>query len=135
MKYNKLEKYIKEAETDFILENDKLTLYMFNLPMLHSKWMGYYFRESILLESKTIELKKLYKSKYVYYLKDYDLQVKETKIDYFIEGDEEFSLLSLKVSALKKTVQFLEMQVKRCANMTFIHKNIIDLEKFKNGIV
>ena len=109
MKFPKYERYVNEADQDFVIEKDKLSSAISTLPMLHSKWLRYYYNEQFILMKKETELKQLYVKKYEFYKTGYNLEIKETKLDYFIESDEEYSKRWLAVNAQKKIVSFLSI--------------------------
>lgn len=133
MKFKKFEDYMNEADGDFEIEKDKLSSTISKLPMMHSKWMRYYYEENMILIKKEKELSEMYIKKYEFYKTGYNLEVPANKMDYFINGDKEYSGALLKLNAHKKMVDYLESTVNRCQNQNFIIKNLIEWEKFKAG--
>lgn len=134
MKIKRLEKYMKEEEQDFIIDKNHLTSCLMNLPKTHSKWLKYFYREYgnfIKLEDKR---KKIFRKKHKYYSTEYDLEIKPNQLIWYIESDEAYSAILLKVSVQKKIVEYLEKVVDKVKSQGYTIKNIIEWERYKLGV-
>lgn len=133
MKIAKLEKYISEESDDLLIENDKLNSKMMSLPQIHSKWLKYFYRESMLLLKYEEEEKKIFRKKFEFYLTQYDVEIKSNQVKWYVESDDEYIRISRKVNIQNKVVSYLEDVVKKVNNLNFLIKNIIDWKKFISG--
>ena len=56
------------------------------------------------------------------------------EIDMFIEADEEYQKVVLKVDYIEQTLTFLDSVLRQINNRTYQIKNAIEWEKFQNGL-
>jgi hypothetical protein len=129
-----LERYMEEERKDFDIEKDKLSSALAKLPNLHSKWMRYAFGEHEKLIGLEHKARKLFREKHRYYKTEYDVQVKDNQLVWYIESDPEYSELLLKINVQKKIIEYLDAIVRKVRDQNYVIRNIIEWEQYKMGI-
>jgi hypothetical protein len=128
-----LENYIKEAEEDFNLDKADLEAKLRLIPNLHSKWLRYFYQQSHKLIVKEKELSKMWRDKLNHYLFHYEYEVKHTQVKYYIESDEEYSVIFYQCNCHRKIVDCLESILKKTTQMSFDISNLIKFKEMKLG--
>ena len=112
---------------NFSLVNDKL-------PVIHSKWLRYYYTEKIKLSEMKKNIDSLKKKTYEYYKTQYALEVKQSHMEFYINSDDKFSEERLKYLGQEEVVSFLREVIDSIKTLGFIIKNHIEWQKFKFGV-
>jgi hypothetical protein len=128
-----LEQYLQEAETDFNFDKADLEDKLRSIPNLHSKWLRYFYRQSHKLIVKEKELAILWRDKLNHYLFNYEYEVKHTQVKYYIESDEQYSVVYYQVNCQRKIVDCLESILKKTTQLSFDINNLIKLKELKAG--
>jgi CRISPR/Cas system CSM-associated protein Csm2 small subunit len=128
-----IEKYLKEAEEDFNFSKADLEDKLRSVPNLHSKWLRHFYRQSHKLIVKEKELSKVWRDKLNYYLFHYEYEVKPTQVKYYIESDEEYSVIFYQINCQKKIVECLESILKKTTQLSFDINNLIKFKELKAG--
>lgn len=128
-----LEKYLAEAEADFNLDKADLEDKLRKIPNLHSKWLRYFYQQSHKLIVKEKELSKLWREKLNHYLFDYEYEVKHTQVKYYIESDEQYSVIFYQCNCQRKIVDALESILRKTTQLSFDISNLIKFKELKAG--
>jgi len=128
-----LEKYLAEAEADFNFDKADLEDALRKVPNLHNKWLRYFYQQSHRLIVKEKELSKMWRDKLNHYLFDYEYEVKHTQVSYYIESDEEYSMIFYQCNCQRKIVDALESILKKTTQLSFDMNNLIKLKELKAG--
>jgi CRISPR/Cas system CSM-associated protein Csm2 small subunit len=128
-----IEKYLKEAEEDFNFSKADLEDKLRSVPNLHSKWLRHFYRQAHKLIVKEKELSKVWRDKLNHYLFHYEYEVKPTQVKYYIESDDEYSVIFYQVNCQKKIVECLESILKKTTQLSFDMNNLIKLKELKAG--
>ena len=129
----RMKKYIDESSIDFVWDSDNFQDKMYKMPILHNKWLRYFYEERNNLIQAQKQLLSLYRIKYYYYKDDYDHKLELKQIAWHIESDEEYSKKLYNVNLRKEVVSFIEKTIRRITSFSFDIKNIIEHLKFTNG--
>lgn len=133
-KFDKImEEYLKEAEEDFNLDKADLEDKLRKIPNLHNKWLRHFYRQSHKLLVKDKELAKMWRDKLNHYLFHYEYEVKHTQVKYYIESDEEYSVIFYQCNCQRKIVDMLEGILKKTTQMSFDISNLIKFKELKAG--
>lgn len=134
MKIERLEKYMAEESRDFEIDKAHLTSCLMRLPNLHSKWL----RRLMMEQGRYLKMedarRKLFREKHEFYLTKFEIEIKPNQLSWYIEADEQYSKILLKISIQKKIVDYLERIMDKIKNQNYILRNITDWEKFKSGV-
>jgi hypothetical protein len=128
-----LEKYLKEAEEDFNFDKADLEDKLRKVPNLHSKWLRHFYRQSHVLLKKEKDLAKMWRDKLNFYLFDYEYEVKHTQVKFYIESDDEYSVIFYQCNCQRKIVDALESILKKSTQLSFDISNLIKLKELKAG--
>jgi CRISPR/Cas system CSM-associated protein Csm2 small subunit len=128
-----LEKYLAEAEIDFNFDKADLEDKLRKVPNLHSKWLRHFYRQSHKLIQKEKELAKMWRDKLNHYLFHYKYEVKHTQVKYYIESDEEYSVIFYQCNCQRNIVDCLESILKKTTQLSFDMNNLIKLKEMKAG--
>jgi hypothetical protein len=128
-----IEKYLAEAEIDFNFDKADLEDKLRGIPNLHSKWLRHFYRQSHKLILKERELAKMWRDKLNHYLFDYEYEVKPTQAKYYIESDEEYSVIYYQCNCQRKVVDCLEAILKKTTQLSFDMNNLMKLKELKAG--
>lgn len=129
----RLQKYIDESSVDFIWDSDKIRDKMYKMPIIHNKWLRYFYKERDELIKAEKNLLSLYRKKYYYYKDDYDHKLDVKQIAWHIESDDEYAKKLYNVNLRKEVVSYVEKTIRRITSFSFDMKNIIEYLKFSNG--
>lgn len=128
-----MEKYLKMAEEDLDFNKADLEDKLRQIPNLHNKWLRHFYRQSHKLMVKEKEQSKMWREKLNYYLFEYKYEVKHTQVKFYIESDDEYSVLFYQVNCQKKIVEMLEGILKKVSNLSFDVNNLIKFKELKAG--
>lgn len=128
-----LEYYTSLADEDLDFNEANFEEKLRKVPVIHSKWLRFLYGESNKLERMKATLSKEYRKKYLYYKEDYDHNVKENHLTYFIESDEDYNKKMLATNIQLNKVNFIENIIKKLNGVSFDMGNYIKWKKFING--
>lgn len=128
-----MERFLQEAEVDFNFNNADLEDKLRQIPNLHSKWLRHFYRQSHKLIVKEKELAKIWRNKMNYYLYNYKYEVKPTQVKFYIDSDDEYSVVFYQVNCMKKLVEMLEGILKKTTQLSFDMNNLIKFKELKEG--
>jgi hypothetical protein len=134
MRIKRLEEYLKQEAEDLQIDKNSLSKSLSNLPNLHSKWLRYYYEEQeklLMIEKKR---RKLFREKHEFYKFNYEMQLKDNQLIYYIEADKEYTEILLKYDIQRKIVEFLDTVIKKIRDQNFIIRNLIEWERYKLGL-
>ena len=133
-------------EKDSCIDRTELGEESLRIPQLHSKYFKLYSAERMTLRKLESELKVLYRLKFEYYSGTLDqdtleekgwspnpLRILRTDLPMYLESDNEYSNLQLKIDIQKEKVDFLESVIKSLHTRGYQIKSAIEWEKFKVG--
>ena len=124
---------------DDLHDNDSLAI-----PQLHMKYMEYHNTYSLMKKERELEMKRLVKSKWLYYkgkapssvYKEMPFDLKLTtkeEIVMFIESDDEVTKLQYKIDYIDQVLFFLDGVLRMINNRTYHIKNAIEWKRFQSG--
>jgi hypothetical protein len=131
-------------EKDCVLDPDNLHEESLNECRLHAKYYRIYTTFKILKTKKIEEYKKIKLERYNYYtgLSDpkesnedpfpYKLRDKDS-IQRYLDADDKLSTMSQKISYYDRILEFLDDIIKQISKRSYIIRNAIEWQKFKNG--
>jgi len=125
----------QELDDDMDLNEMCLPSKLLRIPNLHNKYMRYLFRESnrlIIMQEKSREL---YRDLWYHYKNNHDFLLEKKEIMWHVESDTKYTKILTKLKKQENLVDFFERAVKKCNNISFDIKNIIEYKKFMAGIV
>lgn len=133
-------------QKDLTMDKTELDLESLRTPQIHSKYLNFLMDEKLLLAKQESDLKKLVKTKWLYYtgkmsqeeldFYDYEpfqLNILKNDIDKFMESDEDIIKLNNRVSYQKEKVHYLEETIKMISNRQWLIRSAIDWIKFSHG--
>ena len=131
--------------TDSVLDDDLHDNDSLKIPQLHMKYMEFHNTFSLMKRERENEMKTLIRDKWLYYkgrapaeiYKEMPFDLKLTtreEIDMFIEADEDYQKVVLKLDYIEQTLAFLDSVLRQLNNRTFQIKNAIEWQKFQNGL-
>lgn len=133
-------------EKDLAMDKTELDLESIKTPQIHSKYLNFLMDEKLLLTKQESDLKKLSKTKWLYYTgkmsqeeldfygyEPFQLNILKQDIDKFMESDDEIIKLNNKVKYQKEKVYFLEETIKMINNRQWLIRSAIDWIKFSHG--
>jgi len=133
-------------QKDLTMDKTELDLESLRTPQIHSKYLNFLMDEKLLLAKQESDLKKLVKTKWLYYtgkmsqeeldFYDYEpfqLNILKSDIDKFMESDEDIIKLNNRVSYQKEKVHYLEETIKMISNRQWLIRSAIDWIKFSHG--
>ena len=115
------------------------------IPQLHQRYMDLFNTFFLMKKETEAKVKTMRRDKWIYYkgrasaevYKNMPFDLKLTtreEIDMFIEADEEYQKVVLKVDYIEQTLTFLDSVLRQINNRTYQIKNAIEWEKFQNGL-
>lgn len=128
-----MEKYLKESEEDFNFGKADLEDKLRQIPNLHNKWLRHFYRQSHKLIVKEKDLTAMWRKKLNYYLFEYKYEVKHTQVKFYIESDEEYSVIFYQINCQRKLVEMLEGILKKTTQLSFDINNLIKFKELKAG--
>lgn len=142
-----LEELITSWEQDGKIDMTNLSRESSQIPFLHNKYYSILARENLKLKKLHADHKVLVGIKTDYYRGDMDpeelkergwkpfpLRVVKSEVQTYVERDQDIINSSLKIGYVSEVCGYLESIVKMINNRNFHIKNIIDYEKFRNGV-
>lgn len=142
----RLEDILVEWEKDSQQDSSELAQELSRIPYLHHKYLKIFTHERIQLAIHENKLKQLYLLKLNYYRGNLDqdtireqgwepfqLKLMKEDIPTYINADQDYSDLSLKLQYQKEKVAALESIIKHINNLGYNIKSQIDWLKFTNG--
>lgn len=143
----KLEEIQSLWEEDSQIDRTELGEESLKISKLHNKYFKIFSNERLSLRKLEMDYKSLYKLKYQYYqgiLSDeeykelgwepFQLKVLKQDIPVYIEGDADIININLRIGLQSEKVSYVESIIKSLANRGYQIKNVIEWEKFTNGI-
>jgi hypothetical protein len=126
-------------ETNLVGESKKI-------PLLHSKYYSFYYKEVLRVKKLKAEYKELERLKREYYdgsmdeitlreqgWKPFQLKVLRNDLDKYIQADKDVIKLSLTIDFHTANANYLEDIIKTIHSRNFVIKNMIDILKFQAG--
>lgn len=143
----KLEDIFNLWEVDSKIDRTDISNEAAKIPQLHHKYFKIFSNERLLLRKYEAELKVLKLEKYEFYTQGptketiekgwaFPAQGKILKNDApnYIEADREMINLSLKIGIQKEKIELLQSIIDSISNRSYILSNVINWEKFTNGV-
>ena len=134
----KFEELQKEVDNDLKIDQFNLTGAAADNCLLHQKYLKLLFNERGLLKKLHLDLIRLKKNKYRYYMGYAEdcppEELDKTGIKLHIEGDDEVIDLNKKIMFQEEKVKYLEDTCSSIVNRGYNIKHIIEVKKFENGI-
>ena len=140
-----LENIQKMWKKDSVIDSDLYCEESTRIPQLHQKYMELFNTFFLMQKEHEAKLKTTKRDKWLYYkgrapasvYKDAPFDLKLTtreEIDMFIEADEEYQKIILKLDYIGQVLAFLDSVLRQLNNRTFQIKNAIEWQKFQNGL-
>lgn len=142
----KIEDIVSEWDKDCKMDETELGDESTKIPVLHNKYLKIYIGENAQLKRIMAQRAKLKRTLSEYYLGELDRDELEelgreqfykkllkNEVDSYIESDDEFIELNLKLGLQQEKVNYLDAVIKSINNRGFQIKNAIDWLKFTNG--
>ncbi len=130
---------------DSKIEQDLLDEESIKIPQLHSKYLNYLSDVRLLKIKKEHEYKSLLRDKFEYYTgkaepsiyqeKPFDLKVLKSDLGLYMDSDPELQLLQTRINYYEEIMFFLEKVLQCLNNRGFQIKNSIDWQKFMQGSI
>lgn len=130
MDIQKFEAMIKD---DFFVTRENLASKIYTIPNLHSKYLKNFYKISYILIDLETKKDKLYLKKRKQILEESNEEIKPNHLDFYINGNSEYSELSNKIKKRKLELRVIEDALKRCGTISFFIKDIVEWEKFLVG--
>jgi hypothetical protein len=125
---------LEHIKKDLELNTDNLETKLYEIPGLHSKYLGLYFNSKTKLAKQEKKLAQLYKEKWTFYKEESDELLDKKEIQFHILADEEYATLNMHVQILTDMVDVLDRTVKKVGNMSFDVKNLIAYLQYMQGV-
>jgi len=142
----KIEDIVSEWDKDCKMDETELGDESTKIPVIHNKYLKIYVGEKAQEKRMIAQRNKLKIILQEYYLGELDQDELEelgreqfykkllkNEVDMYIESDDEFIELNLKLSLQQEKVNYLDAVIKSINNRGFQIKNAIDWLKFTNG--
>ena len=123
---------LQQIEDDLTLTQENLEGKLYNIPMLHSKYLRLFLKSKGTLNKLEKQLSELYLQKYNHFKNSKELLDKK-EIQFHILGDEEYAKLNYNVHTAIDLVDILDRTLKKVNNMSFDVRNLIEYLKYMNG--
>lgn len=141
-----LEQLKNEAAQDMKLDNTELDYEALRNPEIHGKYLNHLFDGKLVLAQRKAEMKKLKRDLWLFYsgkasdeeyqkYPDFDPNMKILKqdINMWIEADDRYQELQLRIDLIEAKVDFLERTLKSISDRGWAIKNAITWRQFING--
>lgn len=141
-----LEEIQKLWEKDSVIDDTAYDSESTKIPQLHSKYYKIYVEEQLRLKQIEYKMKILMRDKYEFFSEGPSIEkVKEgweypakgtilrADIDRYMYADKDVIAMSTKIDYTKSKVDFLESIIDNLNRRSFIIKNAIEWNRFKNG--
>lgn len=142
----KIEDIVSEWDKDCKMDESELGQESTNIPIVHNKYLKIYVGEKAQEKRMFAQRNKLKRKLQEYYLGELDQDELEelgreqfykkllkNEVDTYIESDDMFIDLNLKLGLQQEKVNYIEAIIKSINNRGFQIKNAIDWLKFDNG--
>ena len=142
----KIEDIISEWDKDSKIDDTELGAESTKIPAIHNKYLKVFMAENVQLKRMIAQRNKLKMKLMNYYLGEMDREELEqfgrdqfykkllkTEVEMYIESDDVFIDMNLKVVMQEEKVNFLENVLKTINSRGFQIKNAIDWLKFTHG--
>lgn len=139
----KLEDIQAESEKDLLINKADLTAASIDTPVLVNKYYKILIEEARRLKMYEMDQYTIAKNKFDYYMhlappevyanKPFNRKILKSDVDMYINSDAEYQNHVNKIEMQKYKVKFVEEIIRQLNNRTYLIKNIIEHEKFKNG--
>lgn len=142
----KIEDIISEWDKDSKIDETELGAESTKIPAIHNKYLKVFMAENVQLKRMIAQRNKLKMKLMNYYLGEMDREELEqfgrdqfykkllkTEVEMYIESDDVFIDMNLKVVMQEEKVNFLENVLKTINSRGFQIKNAIDWIKFTHG--
>ena len=143
MEYS-LDKLYNQVEKELGLDKTNLTHESSRTPYMYSKYLKLYTTYGLRYKKVEKEYDALYKDRWEYYNgksseevykeEPFDLKIIRGDIPMYLKADKKLSTLEEKKEYYLSCVNYLERVLKIIDNRNWTIRNIIEWEKFKNGI-
>lgn len=131
-------------ENDSVIDPDNLHDESLNESRLHSKYYNIYTLFKLLKTKKVEEYKKIKLERYNYYTgkaeekvyidEPFPYKVRDKdSLQRYLDADEKLSIMSQKISYYDRIIEFLEDIIKQVSKRSYVIRNAIEWQKFKNG--
>lgn len=130
---------------DSKIEQDLLDEESIKIPQLHSKYLNYLSDVRLLKIKKEYEYKSLIRDKFEYYTgkaepsvyqeKPFDLKILKQDLGLYMDSDPELQLLQTRINYYEEIMFFLDKVLHCLNNRGFQIKNSIDWQKFMQGSI
>lgn len=142
----KIEDIVSEWDKDCKIDETELGDESTKIPVIHNKYLKIYIGENAQLKRMISQRYRLKRKLSEYYLGELDTDELEeinrqqfykkllkNEVDTYIESDDEFIELNLKIALQEEKVHYIEAILKSINNRGFQIKNAIDWLRFTNG--
>lgn len=130
-----LEELLSMIDVDLKLDKTNFESKIYDIPSLYSKYLRLFTIESIKLNKLEKKQALAYRQKYDYYKFEYKVKLDSEKIiDFHITSDSEYLEINSTLKQQKLLVNILESTLKRVNNLGFDVKNIVEFQKYLNGV-
>ena len=124
----------KEIEVDLKLTPNGLENKLYEVPMLHSKYLGKYIKAKKTYDDLELELDSLYKEKWHYYTKESDDLLTQSKvITLYVEGDKNIINARRRLNSAGRILEYLKRTLDKITFLGGDCKNIIEWVKHLQG--
>jgi len=133
----------KEIQLDSVIDNADLDRESLRIPILHAKYYHFFMDELKILKGLEREFRMTKLDRILYYTgkapdevyleSPLDLKVLKNEVDIYLDADPKLSQLRMNCEFQQAKVSMLEGFTKLIANRSFIIKNALDFQRFKNG--
>lgn len=139
----KLEHLQAQIEKDSVIELTNLSTHSIEVPKISARYqilLMDYMRTQKQIEFKMqkvrkdlLEYYKGYADESAYLYKPLNRKPAATEVDTYIKADDDWQVIAAKYEHISMKIKLVEEFVKQLNQRTFMIKNAIDYEKFKNG--
>lgn len=134
-----------EWAKDASFDRTELAIEQARTPILHSKYLNWYFDENMILLKKQADYDKKYLEAWEALTQGQDLEwgdkdwppskgriTKKDEILAYMNANSELVKMKLSIALTKQKIEFINEVIKQLNQRNYQIKNIIDWEKFKN---
>ena len=142
----KIEEIVSEWDKDCKMDETELGDESTKIPVIHNKYLKIFMGENAQLKKLFAQRAKLKRRLLEYYLGELDQEELEelgreqfykkllkNEVETYIESDDEFIELNLRLALQQEKVNYLEAVIKSINNRGFQIKNAIEWLRFTNG--
>lgn len=130
----------QEYRNDVKIDTTMIETACINIPVLHSKWLGYRADARSMLLKAEMKMESVRKDRWLFYSGKHDKEVcdfivEKSEMKYALAGDQLLQVAIATFQHMKDVLAFIEEALKGVSQMGFTIKHIIDNRKIENGIV